>query len=135
MAGAWLFAMEAGLLPFAAGGSVLGTAENFLGYLRLGDKFKKLSPISGYKVGCFKNTLSLKLGNLHSDCSRLIIQEIKRINEHFTKKLRRDADWKSKEIERLQKESCRLSKLVKQLDKRRKSLEETGNELDTLLAE
>ena len=131
-------AVEA-LLPFAAGGTFLGTAGgfagNFFGYLRSGDKLKKLCPISDYKVGCFKKTLSLKLENLHGDCTKLITEEIKRINEHFSKKLGRDVDWKSREIERLQKESCRLSKLVKQLDKRRKSLEETGNELDTLLAE
>ena len=86
MALAALMAAEA-FAPFMFGGATLGAAGGFagemLGDLRVGEKLKKLFPISYYKVGCWRESLSRELDKLHKDCRELISKEIEQIHDNY----------------------------------------------------
>ena len=124
-------------ISFAGGGTALGAfgglAGNFVGDLQFGDRLKRLSPISDYKLRCWRESLNHELKKLHNDCREQIYQEIDRIHDNYLARLGNDKDWALNEIKGLHEGSHNLTKWAKQLDESRKDLQRKGNELDMLL--
>lgn len=126
------------LAPFVVGTTAItGTAGGAaaVGKVNFGEKMKNLSPISYYKLWCFRTALRSKWNELHKDCTEIISQEIKEIHEDFSKKLTGLEYWERTEIKRLNEESRSLSEMIRKIVEGSKSLDNTGNKIDTLLAE
>lgn len=120
------------LTPIAGGAGGLGGAH--LG-LRVGNFIKRLSPISDYKVNCWREKLRGNLLKLHTDCRELISQEIKRIEDTVSKTLEHTEATESNKIEILCEKSDILTTWATELQERHTRLTETNEEFKLLADE
>ena len=138
---AGLIAAEA--LPVVAGAVTAGSTAGgfggfggtFLGYFRTGDRIKRYSPISDYKLNCWMKKLRSDLINFHKVCRDLIFNEIQHIEQEASKMLENAKAKKSEKIQILREKAHNLGDWATDIQESHTRFTETNKEFDELLTE
>lgn len=109
--------------------------EKLAGLFSVGRLLRWYSPISDYKVKCWRKKLQGDLEKLDKFCEDLISNNIERINERAWEELQRASDEKKANIQDEEEKSHKLTTWSKELQKRHTRLTEINKEFDQQLAE
>ena len=113
-----------------AAGAAGGIAGELFGAFRLGDKLKRIFPISKYKLKCWKGFLRGELKTLHRECRNRIEEGTKKTFSEMNEKLVLHKERVKKA--KLKIESHYLNKWTSKLESIENKLRKTEREFESL---